>query len=252
MIVLFLILGLIMGSFYMVVAMRGSMGKSIVKPGSHCEYCQHYLKWYELIPVISYIIFKGKCHNCHHKLSIWYPIIELLSGVLFALGYYLYGLSYELMAYLIIASLLIIIFISDFKFMIILDLPLFIGILLIVILKFIYFGYVAGFKAIISGLFIFIFMYIVKIIGDKIFKRESLGGGDIKLGAFMGCALGIRLGLTSLVIGSFIALPYATYYVLKKKDKEIPYGPFLILAVLICFIFMAPINDIINALFIIS
>lgn len=252
MLLLFLILGLIMGSFYMVVAMRGSVGESIVKPGSHCEYCNHYLKWYELIPVISYILFKGKCHNCHHKISIWYPIIELICGILFALGFYLYGISYELMAYLIIVSLLIIIFVSDFKYMIILDLPLFTGIILIIVLKFIYFESIAGFKSIISGLLIFAFMFVIKLIGDKTFKRESLGGGDIKLGAFMGCALGIRLGLTSLVIGSFIALPYATYYVLKKQNKEIPFGPFLILAVLICFIFMSPINHFINALFLID
>jgi prepilin signal peptidase PulO-like enzyme (type II secretory pathway) len=68
----------------------------------------------------------------------------------------------------------------------------------------------------------------------------------------MGAVLGIRLALSSIVIGSFIALPYATYYIIKKQDREIPFGPFLILAVLICFMFMNPINNFINMLFLIS
>ena len=81
----------------------------------------------------------------------------------------------------------------------------------------------------------FIFMYLVKLFGDKAFKRESLGGGDIKLAFFIGCTLGLRLAFVSLIIASFLALPYASYYVVKKQEREIPFGPFLITGVLITF-----------------
>ena len=80
-IIIFFIIGLIMGSFFGVVGTRLSEGKSIIRPGSHCTYCNHELKWYELIPVFSYLIQGGKCRNCKKKLSVFYPIIELITGI---------------------------------------------------------------------------------------------------------------------------------------------------------------------------
>ena len=241
-----------MASFYHVLAIRSSNNKSIIKPASHCDYCKKKLKWYELIPVISYIIQGGMCNYCHKKLSVTYLITEIVLGFMFGFGYYLYGISYELFAFLIIVSLTDIIFISDLKYLVILDYPLFISIILIIILKFCYFGFTPTLKAVISGAILVIFMILIKMIGDRVYKRESLGWGDVKLALFMGCTLGIKLGFVALIIGSFIALPYAIYYVAKKEEKEIPYGPFLISAVLIVFIFMQPIATFINSFFIIS
>ena len=241
-----------MASFYHVLAIRSSNNKSIIKPASHCDYCKKKLKWYELIPVVSYIIQGGMCNYCHKKLSVTYLITEIVLGFMFGFGYYLYGISYELFAFLIIVSLTDIIFISDLKYLVILDYPLFISIILIIILKFCYFGFTPTLKAVISGAILVIFMILIKMIGDRVYKRESLGWGDVKLALFMGCTLGIKLGFVALIIGSFIALPYAIYYVAKKEEKEIPYGPFLISAVLIVFIFMQPIATFINNFFIIS
>ena len=87
--------------------------------------------------------------------------------------------------------------------------------------------------------------------GDLVFKKESLGGGDIKLALFIGATLGIKLSLINIVIASFIALPYALYYVITKKEKEVPFGPFLITANLLCFIFSSLITKYIISLFII-
>lgn len=252
MLVVFVILGMCLASFYHVLAIRTSNNQSIVKPASHCDYCKKRLKWYELIPVVSYIIQGGMCNYCHKKLPISYLLSEILLGFAFGLGYYLYGISYELFAFLIITSLSTIIFISDFKYMVILDYPLFMSVILIIILKYCYFGFMPTLKAVISGALLVIFLLIVKMIGDKVYKRESLGWGDIKLALFMGCVLGIKLGFVALIIGSFIALPYAIYYVIKKEEKEIPYGPFLIAAVLIVFIFMDTFSSIINSFFLIS
>lgn len=252
MLVLFIIMGMCFASFYHVVATRSCKNKSIVKPGSHCEYCKKQLKWYELIPVFSYIFQRGKCNYCHKKLPISYFLSEFILGLLFGLGYYIYGFSYELYAFLIIVSLLTIIFISDLKYLVILDYPLFISCILIIILKYIYFGFNPCLRAIVSGAALMIFLLVIKILGDILFKRESLGWGDIKLALFMGLVLGIRLGFVSLIIGSFLALPYALYYVIKKQEKEIPYGPFLILGVLITFIYMNELSQIINYLFMIG
>ena len=105
--------------------------------------------------------------------------------------------------------------------------------------------------ALISGLILFGFLLFVKLLGDKVFMRESLGWGDVKLSLFMGVTLGIKLGLFSLILGSLIAMPYALFYIMKKEAKEIPYGPFLILAVFITFIYMLEISDFINFFFMI-
>lgn len=245
-ITLLFLLGMVMGSFYTVVGLRLPNDESIVEPRSHCTNCNHVLKWYELIPVLSFLIQGGKCRSCKVKLSFIYPLIEIICGVLFALAYVLYGLSYEMIAFLIISSLLIIIYVSDFNYMIILDEPMIIGSLLILGLKMYFFGFDTFAISIASGIIMFMFMMIIKVIGDKVFKQESLGGGDIKLAMFFGFVFGVRLSFVSLVLGSFLAFPYAIYCSLAKNDREIPFGPFLITALLVVFIYMEPIKNFLN------
>lgn len=240
------LIGLVMGSFFTVVGLRVPLNESIISPRSHCDNCKKTLKWYELIPLISWIIEGGRCSKCHSKISVFYPIVELLTGFLFALSYRLYGISYEFFAMLVISSLLIVILVSDFKYLVILDIPLIISSILILILKWYYFGLKTLIFSLISGLVLFLFMFIIKFIGDKIFKRESLGGGDIKLAIFFGFTLGIRLSFMSLVLGSFLAFPYALYYVIKSKEKEIPFGPFLMIGMLIIFLLQSLISNFIN------
>ncbi len=242
----FFLIGLVMGSFFTVVGLRVPLNESIISSRSHCDNCKKTLKWYELIPLISWIIEAGRCTKCHSKIPIFYPIIELLTGFLFALSYRLYGISYEFFAMLIISSLLIIILVSDFKYLVILDTPLIISSILILTLKWSYFGLRTFLFSLLSGLVLFLFMFIIKLIGDKVFKRESLGGGDIKLAIFFGFALGIRLSFMSLVLGSFLAFPYALYYVIKSQEKEIPFGPFLMIGMLIIFLLQSLITDFIN------
>lgn len=92
--ILFFITGLLFGSFYNVVGLRLPKKESIIYPSSHCPKCNHKLSWYELIPVLSYIFLKGKCKNCKEKISIMYPVVELISGILFALSIIPLGLLY--------------------------------------------------------------------------------------------------------------------------------------------------------------
>ena len=137
--IIIIILGLVLGSFYNVVGLRIPNGESIIKPGSHCPKCNHKLSWYENIPVLSYIFLGGKCKNCKQKISIIYPIIEILTSFLFYISYKIFGLSEEFFISLVISSLVVIIFVSDSKYMIISDSPLIVSTILILIIKFMYF-----------------------------------------------------------------------------------------------------------------
>ena len=229
------VIGLVFGSFYNVVGLRLPNNESIVFPGSHCPKCNHKLAWYENIPVLSYLFLRGKCKNCEQKIDIIYPLIELLTGILFAITYYLYGFSEEFLIGIILASLVIIIFVSDTKYMIILDSPTVISIILIFIIKWVYEGIKVSLLSLLYGLFIFGIMYLLLIIGNFLFKKESLGGGDIKLSFVAGMVLGPYLGLFYIVLGSFLAFPYAIYTIIKNKNGVLPFGPFLASAMLILF-----------------
>lgn len=242
----FLIFGLILGSFYLVIATRLPVEENVILSRSHCDNCHETLKWYQLIPVLSFFIMKGKCPKCHKRIPLINLIIELLTGFLFMFLYMYFGLGYELYEGLVICSLLIIIFISDFKYLIINDSPLIVAGILTIVLKLIYFGIKPTLLAILSGLILFIMMYLIKLLGDKMFKRESLGGGDIKLSFIMGLILGVRLGLVSLILSSFLALPSSVLCMGITKKKEVPYGPFLIGSVFIIFLFMDKFTLLIN------
>lgn len=234
--VLFFLLGSILASFYGVVATRLPEGKSILGR-SHCNHCHHTLSWYELVPIFSFLFLRGKCHHCHKKLPIYEPIIEFLMGVFFCLSYFYYGFSYELWMSLILISLFVLIYISDFRYMIILDSPLIISSILIFILKWIYFGIQDALLGLLSGVILFLIFLGIGYIGSKIFKREALGGGDIKLAFVMGESVGIMYAIIALVLSTFLALPYATLALLSNEDREVPFGPFLISALCMVFVF---------------
>ena len=231
------IFGLIMGSFYNVLATRLPIGKSIIKPGSHCDACNHKLKWYENIPLISYIIQKGKCKNCITKIPFDVFLSELATGVLFLFSYLYFGISYNFFIMLILSSLCVIIFVSDFKYMIILDSPLIISGVLVLILKTVYYGYKTIIPTLVSGIITFLVMLLVGFIGKKMYKRDALGGGDIKLSFIIGMILGVQVAMVSLIFSTFLALPYALATIVLKKDSEVPFGPFIVSSLFIVFLY---------------
>ena len=242
------VIGTIMGSFFNVIGHRLSKNESAIKPRSHCEFCGHILAWYELIPIISFLIQGGKCRKCRAKLSWWYPLIEIITGLFFMSCYLCYGFTYDLLLALIISSVLIITCISDFNYLVILDEVLVVSSLAALVVIFLKEGFNGLIISLLSGLLMFFFMLMVKIVGDKAFKRESLGGGDIKLSLFIGLVLGYKLSFINLVLASFLALPVAFYYLVKLKDREVPFGPFLIISTFIIYIFSTQILDFIDLL----
>ena len=243
------IIGAIFGSFYGVVGTRLPEGKSIVKPRSHCEKCGHILKWYENIPILSYIFLGGLCKKCKNPIGFVYFLTELLSGCLFALCYKIYGINYEFFIAVILSSLVIIIFVSDSKYMIINDSPLIVSAILIFIIKWLDTGIVSALMSLVYGLIIFGVAYLLMLFGSLAFKQEALGGGDIKLSFVAGIVLGVKLGILYIVLASFLAFPYAVYVTLKNKDNMLPFGPFLVSSLLIIYLNMNIINEIIKIIF---
>ncbi len=229
------ILGTLLGSFYNVVAYRLTKGESIVYPASHCPNCNHKLRPYELIPIVSFILQKGKCTKCKKKISWFYPLAEIVCGILFVLCYISFGLSKELIIAITFVSMLIIVVLSDYYYMIIEDSVLIVFGLLLLLEIYFFKGFNVLCHSLISGIIAFAIMFCLKLFGDFIFKKESLGGGDIKLMFIFGLVVGFEMAVVAIFLSAFIALPISLIILKSKKNHEIAYGPFLSLAVLIIY-----------------
>lgn len=232
-IIFFVILGMVLGSFYNVVGLRMPKGESIVNPPSHCPKCDHRLTFFELIPVLSFIFQGGKCKKCKSKISWVYPAFEFSCGVIFGISYIVFGLSLELLIVLTFLSMLMIIMISDVEYMIIPDeILLFFGIVLALEIGII-FGYKELFISLFNGLIAFGIMFLLKKLGDFLFKKESMGGGDIKLMFVFGLVLGWKTSILSIFIGSLVGLPVSLLLMKKNSEHIIPFGPFLSIGAII-------------------
>ena len=244
--VIMFILGTIFGSFYNVIGYRIPNGKSIIYPHSHCTKCKRRLKFYELIPIFSYIFLKGKCMNCKNKISIFYPTFEFISGLLFMFTYMSFGFSQDFIIAITFVSMMIIVTISDFLYMIIPDeVLIFFGIVIFIEIIFIS-GISSAFISVLNGCASFIIMYIIKKIGDFIFKRESMGGGDIKLMFISGMVLTFPISTLSIFIGSFIGIIPALLYAKKHPEGIIPFGPLLALGSIVLLLFHIDIDTIVK------
>lgn len=246
--ILFFIFGTVFGSFFCVVGYRRANKESIITPGSHCQNCKHPLGPFELIPVLSYLIQRGKCKHCKAHISIFYPIVELFTGILFMISYYSFGFSYDLVIALLLSSYFSIVVITDLNYYMIPDeITIFFGICIAIttILKY---G-LNSWEYLLNGLIMFIFMYLIMKIGNFIFKQESLGGGDIKLLFVLGMTMPFILSLLGISLACALALPVACYLYFKKNDKAVPFGPFLIGAFLILFLLKIDPQVIFNYLF---
>lgn len=235
-IIVFFILGTVLGSFYNVVGYRLPKGESLIRPASHCTNCGHFLKPYELIPIFSWIFLGRKCLKCKQKISWFYPVFELSTGILFALSYVLFGISTKFFLSLILISVLLIIIISDYQTMIIPDEVLIVGIVISSIIIFIMDGGKGLLFSILNGIGSFILMYALKLFGDLAFKKESMGGGDIKLMFLVGMILGFKESIMVIFLSAIIALPISLVILIKKKEHALPFGPFISVATMIMFL----------------
>ena len=225
-----------MGSFFHVVATRLSNDESIISPGSHCPKCNHYLKWYENIPILSYLFLKGRCRNCHSKIPLSYFVVEVITGMLYAAIYHSFKFSFELGIALVFVSSLITVIVSDIEYMIILDEVLIFSTLVLALMYLFGKGIDVLAYHIYSGVGAFLSMYAIKWLGDKAFHKESLGGGDIKLMFLFGMVLGLPMAIVTIFLATFIAFPVALLILFSDKENIIPFGPFLSMAAILVFL----------------
>ncbi|QPC48415.1 prepilin peptidase [Mangrovibacillus cuniculi] len=229
---LVLIYGLLLGSFYNVVGIRVPQKKSIVAPRSACPHCGHELKAWELIPVVSYFLVRGKCSSCRTPISPIYPIMEALTGFLFAFAYWKVGLSAELLVALLLISLLVIISISDLHFMLIPD-RILLWFASFFLVTHIWFSWIPWLDSFIGAAVGFILLLLIAII-----SKGGMGGGDIKLYAVIGFVLGWKLTLLSFMLASaFGAVVGVILMTFRKASRKqaVPFGPFISLGVLVAY-----------------
>ena len=217
-----------MGSFYTVVGLRLPKNEKFLTGRSHCDSCNHDLSLLDMVPILSYLLLRKKCRYCKAKIDGLSTYMELFTGVLFSLAYYAFGISGEFFIALGIISMLVIISVSDIRYYTIPDeiLIFFSGYFLIV--NTIVNGVMTSLLHILFGLVLFGFMYAIMLLGNLLFKKETLGGGDIKLMFVIGLVINPFLGIVVIFLASFLALPISLIILWKKKENLVPFGPFLL------------------------
>ena len=222
-IILFIfIIGLIFGSFFNVCIYRIPRGENIAFPPSHCTNCNNKLKPLELIPVISYIILGGKCKNCSSKISIMYPLIEVLNGIIYVLIYMKFGLTLNFVKYIILFSILLIASIIDIKTQ-----EVYFSISLT--------GFIVGVIFLISILIPLIIIGLIYLIAKKF---DGFGSGDLEVYLMISLYINpMLIGLSiffSIILGGIVAI---ILLILGKRKAYIPFVPFISLGTLVSVFF---------------
>ena len=244
--IIFFLFGVIMGSIYTMIGLRLPNPDTKLFSKSHCDICYHRLTFLENIPIFSYLFLGGKCRYCHKRIDIKNLLMEFITGILFVLSYYTFGISIDLLIALGVVSILVIVSVGDLSYMIIPDEVLIFFSGYFIIIQYFKLGLVGVLEHIFIGLFLFFIMYTIMIVGEKLFKRESLGGGDVKLLFLFGLVLDGLAGCLTIFLGSILALPMSLFLCYKYNNKEIPFGPFLLLAFSILYFTGIDSNYIIN------
>ncbi len=223
------VFGAAIGSFLNVCIHRIPLKASIIKPGSRCPFCQHPLRFYDNLPIVSYLWLKGKCRDCGAKISWRYPVVELLTAVLAVMLFVKFGLTLKFLVHFLFVSALVVITFIDLDHQIIPDIITLPGIPLF-FLAAVFICQIHWLESLIGLLIGGGVLFTIAILYELIAKREGMGGGDIKLlamiGAFFGWKSLLFILLFSSLLGAMIGL---TTILIKKQDMKyaVPFGPFL-------------------------
>ena len=223
------IFGAAIGSFLNVCIFRLPAETSIVKPRSQCPYCQHPIRNVDNIPLISFIVLRGKCRDCGGKISWRYPLVELITAALALLLFLKFGLTLKFLAFFIFTAVLIVITFIDLDHQIIPDIISLPGIP-VFFLAAIFLVKIPWMEALIGLLIGGGVLFAIAFVYELLTKREGMGGGDIKLLAMIGGFLGWKSLLFILLFSSFFgAIIGITAMIIKKQDMKyaVPFGPFL-------------------------
>ncbi len=230
--ILIFIYGIVIGSFLNVCIFRIPKKESIVTVGSHCMNCGKKIKWYDLVPLFSFLILRGRCRNCKVKLSVQYPVIEGLNGVLYLVVFAVNGFSVESVLYCLLVSVLLVLSVIDYRT---LEIPLALNITILVIgvvhlcVDFDnYLDYIIGFFAV--SLFLLL-CYVIT-------KGRGIGGGDIKLMAAAGLCVGWKNIIFALFAGCLIgSVVQCVKMAVTKEGRMFAFGPYLSLGIFLSILF---------------
>jgi len=234
------VFGAIIGSFLNVLIYRLPREESIIYPPSHCPHCKKNIKWHDNIPIFSYFILLGRCRSCKSPISIRYPVVETMTGILFVLintllGFGIWDLGFYFSAFFV--SAMIVAIFADYESEIIPDEIIFAGIPLALIFHFFSGNIIASVFGCAMG---YSLLFLISASGKFIFKKEALGYGDVKLAALMGAWLTIDRLFLALFLGYFIGAAWALLlliFKIKKRGDYIPFGPALSFGALLTLFF---------------
>jgi leader peptidase (prepilin peptidase) / N-methyltransferase len=238
------ILGLAIGSFLNVCIHRVPRGGSIVSPGSRCPHCGYVLKWYDNIPVLSYAMLAGRCRGCQAPISIRYPIVEVITMVVFVAHYLVFGPDILLVPRLLFATALIALFAIDLEHHLlpnVITLPgIVVGLAFSTMLPP---GLVDAIIGVLAG------GGVLWLVGEAYYRysgQEGMGGGDVKMLAMIGAFLGWQLMVLTLVLSSVLGSVVGLLVIVFRKGGmkyALPYGTFLSLAALVASLYGRRILD---------
>jgi leader peptidase (prepilin peptidase)/N-methyltransferase len=237
--ILALVAGLAIGSFLNVLIYRLPRKIQFTKGRSVCPGCGGTIKWYHNIPLLSYIALRGRCSYCRMRIPIRYPLVELINALGWLYCYHTYSWSVDFGIYAFLTSSLVVIFFIDLEHQIIPDKITLPGMILGLLVALAPGGLTvvqAAIGLVVGGGS----LYLVAILGDWLFKKESMGGGDIKMAAMLGAFLGwqkvLLIFLASAIIGLVISVILMSFSARLREKRVVPYGPFIALAAVVAII----------------
>jgi leader peptidase (prepilin peptidase)/N-methyltransferase len=222
-----ILFGLAAGSFLNVCIYRLPEGKSIVRPRSRCPGCGKLIGALDNIPVLSFILLKGRCRHCSTRISLQYPLVELVTPLLLVLVYHSFGLTLEFFGYSLFALGLVVVFFTDVNRRIIPDKVTYPFIVLGLAYSALSGNMIGGLIGAASGFGLLVF---VAWFGRLLFKKDAMGGGDVKLAAMVGAFLGWKLLLTSLFLAFVMGALFGGVFLIargRSKGTEVAFGPFI-------------------------
>ena len=227
--ILIFLFGIVIGSFLNVCIPKG---EDIVKVNSHCMTCGYQLKWYDLIPIFSYIFLRGKCRKCKTKLSCQYPIVEAVNGFMYVLIFAVNGLNVESGIYSLMASALLVLSVIDFRTY---EIPFGINVFIFILACIHMLLDLARWKDYVIGFFaVSAFLYLLFLLS----KGRAIGGGDIKLMAFAGLFLGWKCIILAFLIGCILgAVIHSIRMKVTDAEHVLAFGPYLCAGLTIAMLF---------------
>jgi len=251
------LLGAVIGSFLNVLILRLPQGQSVVYPSSHCPRCKQPLKWWHNIPILSWLLLRGRCFYCKEPISIQYPLIELATGLLFLLVIAKEGPTIKGLLIALVFTLLLALSLIDLRFKAVPDSLNLLALTLAILAQEDWLRALHD-ALVLAGAFALLRFYVSYYVSKKealMIERqirrapwladyypkfpmvEAMGEGDIMVAGTMGAILGIKLSIVAIFLAALLALPASLLQRLLKEDRELPFIPFLLAGFLLAYLF---------------